>query len=204
MPGMTWRRKNFSPLMPSGARKIEQGLPSICGNNHSPTASKYAARSRFVTGTPSPASGQSTLSGLVMAIPKTVTVAELVKRDDPWGARPSFLAIGLDISASAFLSRSGVSVREVSVSTETSRTETPDRDKNADAEMSKPMARNDGRAPQGSSRLTSSATVTVLGIAITKPDKVLWLSLIHISEPTRRTPISYAVFCLKKKKTNNT
>src|SRR5665647_3663715 len=30
---------------------------------------------------------------------------------------------------------------------------------------------------------------------------VLLLSLIHISEPTRRTPISYAVFCLKKKKT---
>src|SRR5664279_4305069 len=28
----------------------------------------------------------------------------------------------------------------------------------------------------------------------------LTLSLIHISEPTRRTPISYAVFCLKKKK----
>ena len=28
----------------------------------------------------------------------------------------------------------------------------------------------------------------------------LGLSLIHISEPTRRTPISYAVFCLKKKK----
>src|SRR5664280_3005041 len=110
MPGMTWRWKNFSPLMPSGARKIEQGLPSICGNNHSPTASKYAARSRFVTGTPSPASGQSTLSGLVMAIPKTVTVAELVKRDDPWGARPSFLAIGLDISASAFLLRSGIPV----------------------------------------------------------------------------------------------
>ena len=27
------------------------------------------------------------------------------------------------------------------------------------------------------------------------------LSLIHISEPTRRTPISYAVFCLKKKTT---
>src|SRR5680860_1767917 len=26
------------------------------------------------------------------------------------------------------------------------------------------------------------------------------LSLIHISEPTRRTPTSYAVFCLKKKK----
>src|SRR5665647_3398175 len=28
---------------------------------------------------------------------------------------------------------------------------------------------------------------------------ILGLSLIHISEPTRRTPISYAVFCLKKK-----
>ena len=26
-----------------------------------------------------------------------------------------------------------------------------------------------------------------------------FLSLIHIFEPTRRTPISYAVFCLKKK-----
>ena len=32
------------------------------------------------------------------------------------------------------------------------------------------------------------------------PSKIL--SLIHISEPTRRTPISYAVFCLKKKKKN--
>ena len=28
--------------------------------------------------------------------------------------------------------------------------------------------------------------------------QVKYLSLIHISEPTRRTPISYAVFCLKK------
>src|SRR5680860_1794259 len=31
-------------------------------------------------------------------------------------------------------------------------------------------------------------------------DYDIYLSLIHISEPTRRTPISYAVFCLKKKK----
>ena len=31
----------------------------------------------------------------------------------------------------------------------------------------------------------------------------LQLSLIHISEPTRRTPSSYAVFCLKKKKKKN-
>src|SRR5665647_3769955 len=30
--------------------------------------------------------------------------------------------------------------------------------------------------------------------------RLYMLSLIHISEPTRRTPISYAVFCLKKKK----
>ena len=33
-------------------------------------------------------------------------------------------------------------------------------------------------------------------------NEVVILSLIHISEPTRRTPISYAVFCLKKKKKN--
>src|SRR5665647_156060 len=32
--------------------------------------------------------------------------------------------------------------------------------------------------------------------------ELIYLSLIHISEPTRRTPISYAVFCLKKKKNN--
>ena len=31
------------------------------------------------------------------------------------------------------------------------------------------------------------------------PQDLKYLSLIHISEPTRRTPISYAVFCLKKK-----
>ncbi|CZS11789.1 Propanediol utilization protein PduL [Clostridioides difficile] len=31
-------------------------------------------------------------------------------------------------------------------------------------------------------------------------ENVLVLSLIHISEPTRQAEISYAVFCLKKKK----
>src|SRR5678810_1039422 len=31
-------------------------------------------------------------------------------------------------------------------------------------------------------------------------EKLLTLSLIHISEPTRQAEISYAVFCLKKKK----
>ena len=32
--------------------------------------------------------------------------------------------------------------------------------------------------------------------------EILKLSLIHISEPTRLGMISYAVFCLKKKKTS--
>ena len=36
------------------------------------------------------------------------------------------------------------------------------------------------------------------------PKKRLRLSLIHISEPTRLGMISYAVFCLKKKKTKTT
>src|SRR5665647_1123488 len=53
---------------------------------------------------------------------------------------------------------------------------------------------------------------TVIGTTQAKPLKNVLnvggftdgdLSLIHISEPTRRTPISYAVFCLKKKKKKN-
>src|SRR5665647_3757103 len=40
------------------------------------------------------------------------------------------------------------------------------------------------------------------GVAVVVPagaqHNIINLSLIHISEPTRRTPISYAVFCLKK------
>ena len=32
---------------------------------------------------------------------------------------------------------------------------------------------------------------------------MVYLSLIHISEPTRRYAISYAVFCLKKKRSTN-
>ena len=39
-------------------------------------------------------------------------------------------------------------------------------------------------------------------LKLRKPAYYQSLSLIHISEPTRRTPISYAVFCLKKKKRN--
>ena len=51
------------------------------------------------------------------------------------------------------------------------------------------------------SRFQSCSLIALLVIS-----RVLFvrdLSLIHISEPTRRTPISYAVFCLKKKKRNN-
>src|SRR5665647_3706640 len=47
-------------------------------------------------------------------------------------------------------------------------------------------------------------TVTILTMGPGRAAEIiregLYLSLIHISEPTRRTPISYAVFCLKKKK----
>ena len=47
-------------------------------------------------------------------------------------------------------------------------------------------------------------------VANTRAGRVVWLleelglelSLIHISEPTRQEAISYAVFCLKKKKKN--
>ena len=42
-------------------------------------------------------------------------------------------------------------------------------------------------------KLKEGTTATDLVLIIVE------LSLIHISEPTRRTPISYAVFCLKKK-----
>src|ERR1700682_5088971 len=97
--------------MPSGARKIEQGLPWIWGNNHSPAASKYSARSRFVTGAPSPASGQSALLGLVMVIPKTATVAEADRRENPCVAtlfRPAFAIVcGVSVSTS----RAGLSLR---------------------------------------------------------------------------------------------
>ena len=35
---------------------------------------------------------------------------------------------------------------------------------------------------------------------LAEDSQVIYLSLIHISEPTRQAEISYAVFCLKKKK----
>eukprot|EP00658_Telonema_sp_P-2_P063789 TRINITY_DN5258_c0_g1_i1.p2 TRINITY_DN5258_c0_g1~~TRINITY_DN5258_c0_g1_i1.p2 ORF type:complete len:105 (-),score=6.73 TRINITY_DN5258_c0_g1_i1:60-374(-) len=50
------------------------------------------------------------------------------------------------------------------------------------------------RLPSHSKLPISPFTITILGI--------INLSLIHISEPTRLLSISYAVFCLKKKKKN--
>ena len=49
-------------------------------------------------------------------------------------------------------------------------------------------------------------TVSHLRTVDLMPDRLmaLVLSLIHISEPTRQAEISYAVFCLKKKKTQET
>ena len=42
---------------------------------------------------------------------------------------------------------------------------------------------------------------SLMNLAMTNEAGAVYnLSLIHISEPTRRTPISYAVFCLKKKR----
>src|SRR5664279_4304922 len=65
-----------------------------------------------------------------------------------------------------------------------------------------------GRLPPGQAATIGVAVASALlaahAVGITHrdltPGNVLILSLIHISEPTRRTPISYAVFCLKKKK----
>ena len=52
--------------------------------------------------------------------------------------------------------------------------------------------------------LKLSPNITILAaIGMVMLYAVVKLSLIHISEPTRRTPISYAVFCLKKKKRHN-
>src|SRR5665647_3611025 len=54
-------------------------------------------------------------------------------------------------------------------------------------------------ATQGLQHGTIESVETAV-IDVEQGEGRMCLSLIHISEPTRRTPISYAVFCLKKKK----
>src|SRR5665647_3850822 len=49
--------------------------------------------------------------------------------------------------------------------------------------------------------INAGQALTLADAAVREGD-LTTLSLIHISEPTRRTPISYAVFCLKKKRTD--
>ena len=44
----------------------------------------------------------------------------------------------------------------------------------------------------------NAAKIIGIQFSVLSPEEIL--SLIHISEPTRRRGISYAVFCLKKKK----
>ena len=57
-----------------------------------------------------------------------------------------------------------------------------------------PGGRNAGRVEQVHGGVSRNVAEDIANVEL-RPT----LSLIHISEPTRRTPISYAVFCLKKK-----
>src|SRR5680860_1834911 len=68
-------------------------------------------------------------------------------------------------------------------------------------DVSATVATGYGRVTFPSDREVSEITCQAKGIIHLFPSArtVIDLSLIHISEPTRRTPISYAVFCLKKK-----
>src|SRR5660398_307387 len=68
-----------------------------------------------------------------------------------------------------------------------------------------PRARNEGlagRSVPSKSRGVSRLPLGVVEVSAPSGD-VVELSLIHISEPTRLRRISYAVFCLKKKKKIN-
>ena len=62
---------------------------------------------------------------------------------------------------------------------------------------------NGGRVPFGYSWSKETKTFSIVpeeAKAIRRMAELYELSLIHISEPTRQAEISYAVFCLKKKK----
>eukprot|EP00658_Telonema_sp_P-2_P004906 TRINITY_DN11836_c0_g1_i4.p1 TRINITY_DN11836_c0_g1~~TRINITY_DN11836_c0_g1_i4.p1 ORF type:complete len:168 (-),score=53.56 TRINITY_DN11836_c0_g1_i4:35-538(-) len=60
----------------------------------------------------------------------------------------------------------------------------------------------DGSQATGSASAGAVLFNETKGIAMNKAAAISDLSLIHISEPTRLLSISYAVFCLKKKKKN--
>ena len=65
-----------------------------------------------------------------------------------------------------------------------------------DGEKAEKEAKSDVDAQVGAAKASARS-------AKSKVDEVRDLSLIHISEPTRQAEISYAVFCLKKKKQTN-
>src|SRR5680860_1834617 len=69
------------------------------------------------------------------------------------------------------------------------------------ASGSDPRTGQDPTRQLGPQHVVWFCTILLLAFGVVM---VYSLSLIHISEPTRRTPISYAVFCLKKKKKINT
>src|SRR5665647_3222752 len=58
---------------------------------------------------------------------------------------------------------------------------------------------NESAVQQNPTQLDPNYSITVFDTNSSNHYDTHELSLIHISEPTRRTPISYAVFCLKKK-----
>src|SRR3954447_9111138 len=99
--------------MPSGARTIELGLPLIWPIIQSPTASKYFARSSFVTGLPSPAAGHSALSGFEITTP--ITSADLPPAFD--GRTPfDLMAVRFDTAAAAGFAMSVVTGRSAMTS----------------------------------------------------------------------------------------
>ena len=57
-----------------------------------------------------------------------------------------------------------------------------------------------GRKGLAMTSATPGKTMLINHFLINKNWYIVDLSLIHISEPTRQAEISYAVFCLKKKK----
>src|SRR5680860_520195 len=61
------------------------------------------------------------------------------------------------------------------------------------------VSRDGADAGQGTYSIIDSKTINLIktGVPNHTDDGTINLSLIHISEPTRRTPNSYAVLCLK-------